>query len=53
MSLPSTFWSDKITKIRDSFFSSDSFTLIAPLDRPTFDFFKTVSDEKIHTAVIK
>ena len=47
------FFLDKITKIRDSFSSTDSFRLPAPSDLLNFDFFKTVSDEKIHKAILK
>ena len=48
-----TFFSDKITRIRDSFLSTDSFTLPAPSDLPEFNFFKIVSDEEIHKAIMK
>ena len=48
-----TFFSDKITKIMDSFSSTDSSRLPAPLDLPNFDSFKTVSDEEIHKAIMK
>ena len=37
-----TFFSDKISKIRDSFTNTDSFTLPAPSDVPKFDLFKSV-----------
>ena len=48
-----TFFSDKITKIRDSFSSTDSFRLPAPPDIPTFDSSRTVSDVEIHKAIMK
>ena len=48
-----TFFSDKITKIRDSFSSTDSFRLPAPPDLPKFDSFRTVSDVEIHKAIMK
>ena len=48
-----TFFSDKITKIRDSFSSTDSFILPAPSDLHKFDFFETVSDEEIHKTIMK
>ena len=41
-----TYFSDKITKIRDSFSSTDSFTLPAILGVPKLDFFKTVLMKK-------
>ena len=41
-------FSQKITKIRDSFSCTDSFTLPALSDLRKFDFVKTVSDEEIH-----
>ena len=37
-----TFFSDKISKIKDSFRNTDSFTLPAPSDVPKFDLFKSV-----------
>ena len=48
-----TLFSDKITKIKDSFSSTDSFTIPAPSDLPNFDHFKTVSDEEINKAIMK
>ena len=42
-----TFFSDKIDKIRNSFSSSDSFTLPPPPDVPNFSYFKQVSQEEI------
>ena len=48
-----TFFSEKITKIRDSYSSTDFFTLPAPLDLPNFDFFEPVSVEEIHKAIMK
>ena len=47
------YFSDKITKIRDSFSSTDSFSLPAPSDLPSFDSFKEVSDEEIQKAIMK
>ena len=48
-----TYFSDKITKIRDSFCSTDYFRLPTPSDLPSFDSFKTVSDEEIQKAIMK
>ena len=48
-----TFFSDKITKVRDSFLSTDSFTLTVSSDLPKIEFFKTVAVEDIHKAIIK
>ena len=48
-----TYFSGKITKTRDSFSSTDSFRLPAPSDLPSFDSFKTVSDEEIQKAIMK
>ena len=48
-----TYFSDKITKIRDLFSSTDSFSLPAPSDIPSFDSFKEVSDEEIQKAIMK
>ena len=48
-----TYFSDKITKIRDSFSSTASFRLSAASDLPSFDSFKTVSDEEIQKAIMK
>ena len=48
-----TYFSDKITKIRDPFSSTDSFSLPAPSDLPSFDSFKEVSDEEIQKAIMK
>ena len=48
-----TLFSDKIIKIRDSFSSTESYALLAPLDLFKFDFFKKVSDEEIHEAILK
>ena len=42
-----TFFSDKIDKIRNSFSSSDSFTLPPPPDVPNFSCFKQVPQEEI------
>ena len=47
------FFADKIAMIRDSFSSTDSYTLPAPSDLSKFHFFKTVSDEEIHKAIMK
>ena len=41
-----TFFSDKIAKIRNSFSSSDLFTLPPPPDVPNFSCFKQVSQEE-------
>ena len=48
-----TYFSDKITKISYSFSSTDSFSLPAPSDLPSFDSFKEVSDEEIQKAIMK
>ena len=48
-----TYFSEKITKIRDSFSSTDSFSLPAPSDLPSFDSFNEVSDEEIQKAIMK
>ena len=48
-----TYFSDKIIKIRDSFSSTDSFRLPAPSDLPSFDSFKTVSEEEIQKTIMK
>ena len=48
-----TYFSDKITKIRASFSSTDSFSLSAHSNLPSFDSFKTVSDEEIQKAIMK
>ena len=48
-----TFFSDKITKIRDLFSSTDSFRLPPPPDLPKFDSFRTVSDVEIHKTLMK
>ena len=48
-----TFFSDKIAKIRNSFFSSDSFTLPPPPDVPNFSCFKQVSQEEIRIIIMK
>ena len=48
-----TYFSDKITKIRDSFSSTDSFSLPAPSDPPSFDSFQTVSKEETQKAIMK
>ena len=42
-----SFFSDKITKIRYSFSTIDSFTLPTTSDLPEFVFFKTVNDKEI------
>ena len=42
-----TFFSDKISKTRDSFSSTDSFTLPAPPDEPKFDLFTSVSEDEV------
>ena len=44
---------DKITKIRDTFSSTDSFSLPPPSDLPSFDFYKAVCDEEIHKTIMK
>ena len=41
-----TFFSDKISKIRDSFSNTDSITLPAPPDVTKFDLFKYVSEDE-------
>ena len=48
-----TYFSEKITKIRDSFSSTNSFSLPAPSDVPSFDSFNEVSDEEIQKAIMK
>ena len=48
-----TYFSEKITKIRDSFSSTDPFSLPAPSDLPSFDSFNEVSDEEIQKAIMK
>ena len=48
-----TFFSDKIAKIRNSFSSSDSFTLPPPPDVPNFSCFKQVSQEEIRKIIMK
>ena len=48
-----TYFSEKITKIRDSFSSTDSFSLPAPSDLPSFDLFNEVSDEEIQKTIMK
>ena len=48
-----TFFSDKIDKIRNSFSSSDSFTLPPPPDVPNFSCFKQVSQEEIRKIIMK
>ena len=48
-----TFFSDKITNIRDWFSSTDFFRLPAPPDLPKIDSFRTVSDVEIHKAIMK
>ena len=48
-----TFFSDKIAKIRNSFSSSDLFTLPSPPDVPNFSCFKQVSQEKIRKIIMK
>ena len=48
-----TFFSDKIAKIRNSFSSSDSFTLPPPPDVPDFSCFKQVSQEEIRKIIMK
>ena len=48
-----TCFSDKITKIRDSFSSSDSFSLSLPTDLPSFHSFREVSDDEIHKVIMK
>ena len=47
-----TFFSDKIAKIRNSFSSSDSFTLPPPPDVPNFSCFKQVSQEEIRKIIM-
>ena len=42
-----TFFSDKISKIGDSFSNTDSVTLPTPSDVPKFDLFKSVSEDEI------
>ena len=48
-----TNFTENITKIRDSFSSTDSFSLPAPSGLPSFDSFKKVSDEEIKKAIMK
>ena len=48
-----TFFSNKIAKIRNSFFSSDLFTLPPPPDVPNISCFKQVSQEKIRKIIMK
>ena len=48
-----TFFSNKISKIRDSFTNTDSFTLPAPLDVPKFDLFKSVSEDEVQKVITK
>ena len=48
-----TFFSDKISKIRDSFTNTDSFTLPAPSDVPKFDLFKSVSEDEVRKVITK
>ena len=48
-----TFFSDKIVKIRNSFSSSDSFTLPPLPDVPNFSCFKQVSQEEIRKIIMK
>ena len=48
-----TFFSDKISKIRDSFSNTDSFTLPAPSDVPKFDLFKSVSEDEVQKVTTK
>ena len=47
-----TFFSDKISKIRDSFTNTDSFTLPAS-DVPKFDLFKSVSEDEVRKVITK
>ena len=48
-----TFFSDKIAKIRNSFCSSDSFSLPPPPDATNFSCFKQVSQEEIRKIIMK
>ena len=48
-----TFFSDKISKIRDSFTNTDSFTLPAPSDVPKFDLLKSVSEDEVWKVITK
>ena len=48
-----TFFSDKIAKIRNSFSSSDPFSLPPPPDVPNFSCFKQVSQEEIRKIIMK
>ena len=48
-----TFFSDKISKIRDSFTNTDSFTLPAPSDVPKFDLYKSVSEDEVRKVITK
>ena len=48
-----TFFSDKVSKIRDSFSNTDSFTLPAPPDVPKFILFKSVSEDEAQRIITK
>ena len=48
-----TFFSDQIAKIRNSFSSRDSLTLLPPPDVPNFSCFKQVSQEEIRKIIMK
>ena len=48
-----TFFSDTISKLRDSFTNTDSFTLPAPSDVPKFDLFKSVSEDEVRKVTAK
>ena len=47
-----TFFSDKLAKIRNSFSSSDSFSLPSPPNVPNFSCFKQVSQEEIRKIIM-
>ena len=42
-----TFFSDKISKTRDTFSNTDSFFLPTQPDQPEFDLFKSVSEDEV------
>ena len=48
-----TFFSDKISKIRESFTNTDSFTLPTPSDIPKFALFKYLSEDEVRKVITK